>query len=180
MLNDREILRKPESRHNRRNHRHKSPGSVLVVDVGGSNVKVLVSGRDVPRKVPSGRSLAAAVMVRRVLELAHDWDYDAVSIGYPGAVGADGPAREPKKNLGEGWVGFDFAAASGKPVRVMNDAAMQALGGYQGGRMLFLGLGTSIGSALVSRRVIIPLELGPLPQRHGGTLAEVATAVPGC
>src|SRR5207237_740010 len=100
-----------------------------------------------------------------------DWNYDAISLGVPTPVGPDGPEAEPG-NLAEGWVGFDFEAAFGKPVRVVNDAAMQALGAYDGGRMLFLGLGTGLGSALVTDRVVIPLELGCLPCEGGETMAE--------
>jgi polyphosphate glucokinase len=138
---------------------------VLVIDVGGTHVKVLASGRkEEPRKAPSGGRLTPVRMVEKVRELARGWEYGAVSLGYPGLVGPDGPAAEPE-NLGPGWVGFDFAAALGKPARVINDAAMQALGSYRGGRMLFLGLGTSLGSTLVSRKVLVPLELGSLPFR---------------
>src|SRR5439155_20566530 len=104
-------------------------------------------------------------------DLVPGWNYDAVSLGYPGVVDENGPALEPK-NLGEGWVGFDFAAAFGKPVRIINDAAMQALGSYEGGRMLFLGLGTGVGSAVVADRVILPLELGILQYKDGKTLEE--------
>ena len=111
-------------------------------------------------------------MVERVNEVAEGWDFDAVSIGYPGLVGHHGPRSEPG-NLGPGWVGFDFAAALGKPVRFINDAAMQALGSYEGGRMLFLGLGTGLGSTLIAEHVIIPLELGRLMYRNGGTLGAV-------
>lgn len=141
------------------------PKHILVIDIGGTNVKISATGQTEVRPTPSGRKLTAARMVERVLELAGDWDYDAVAIGYPGIVGPAGPAREPL-NLGPGWVGFDFAAAFGKPVRIINDAAMQALGSYLGGRMLFLGLGTSLGSTLISGRSILPLELGHLPFRR--------------
>jgi polyphosphate glucokinase len=110
-------------------------------------------------------------MVKAVRNLIPGWNYDAVSLGYPGVVDENGPALEPK-NLGEGWVGFDFAAAFGKPVRIINDAAMQALGSYEGGRMLFLGLGTGVGSAVVADRVILPLELGILHYKDGKTLEE--------
>jgi polyphosphate glucokinase len=110
-------------------------------------------------------------MVEIVKELAEGWDYDAISIGYPGLVGTQGPSSEPG-NLGDGWVGFDFSSAFDMPVRIMNDAAMQALGSYEGGRMLFLGLGTGLGSALITEEFIITLELGQLPYRRGVTLGD--------
>lgn len=135
---------------------------VLVVDVGGTNVKLMASDADGPRKFKSGKRLTPSHLVDGVAEHAEGWEYDAIALGYPGAVGPDGPIAEPG-NLGHGWVGFDFAAALGRPVKVSNDAAMQALGGYEGGRMLFLGLGTGLGSALVADRVVVPLELGDLP-----------------
>jgi polyphosphate glucokinase len=137
------------------------PASILAIDIGGSKVKVLAAGQTEPRKTRSGKGLTPADMVEAVRELAQGWDYEAVSIGYPGMVGKHGPRSEPG-NLGPGWVGFDFAAAFGLPVRIINDAAMQALGSYEGGRMLFLGLGTGLGSALIADSVIIPLELGQL------------------
>src|SRR5437588_9264235 len=117
--------------------RHKK---VLVIDIGGTNVKFLAAGQKEPRSFPSGKHLTPDQLVRAVLQASRDWEYDVVAIGYPGLVNDRGPAAEPK-NLGRGWVGFDFETAFDKPVRVMNDAAMQALGSYQGGRMLFLGLG---------------------------------------
>jgi predicted NBD/HSP70 family sugar kinase len=140
---------------------------VLVIDVGGTNVKVDLpdDGRD-PLKIPSGKDMSAAQMVAAVKKATAGWDYQAVSIGFPGPVKNDGPAREPR-NLGAGWVNFDFAKAFGKPVKVVNDAAMQAMGSYQGGRMLFLGLGTGLGSALVTDGVLAPLELAHLPYRKG-------------
>ena len=137
---------------------------ILAVDVGGTNVKVLLSGSHVPRKVPSGSEMTARAMVAAVKQLTQDWRYDVVSLGYPGPVLHGKPVVNPK-NLGGGWVGFDFARAFGKPVRIVNDAAMQALGSYQGGRMLFLGLGTGLGSAIVSDGVLSPLELAHLPYR---------------
>ena len=139
--------------------------NVLVVDVGGSSVKFLASGRPEPRRFESGQHLTPEDMVARVREATGDWNYDVVTVGIPAVVAHHGPQEEPG-NLGDGWVGFDFAAAFGKPVRVANDAAMQALGAYEGGRMLFLGLGTGLGSALVVERVIVPLELGNLPFRR--------------
>src|SRR4029453_9647629 len=123
---------------------------------------ILATGQSEPRRRVSGPHLTPQEMVETVRELAADWDYEAVSIGYPGQVGDHGPRSEPG-NLGAGWVGFNFPAAFGKPVRIVNDAAMQALGSYDGGRMLFLGLGTGLGSALIAEHVIVPLELGRLP-----------------
>jgi len=148
------------------------PQRILVIDVGGTKIKILASGQSEPRKISSGPKMTPARMVEAVKELAEDWEYDVISIGCPGIVGDHGPRSEPG-NLGPGWVGFDFAAAFGKPVRIMNDAAMQALGGYEGGRMLYLGLGTGIGSTLIAENVIVPLELGQLPYGDGRTLFEV-------
>jgi hypothetical protein len=138
---------------------------ILAVDVGGTKVKFLASGETEPRKIPSGPELTPAMMVDEVRRAARGWRYDAVSIGLPALVGPTGPLAEPG-NLGPGWVGFDFAAAFDCPVRIANDAAMQALGSYDGGRMLFLGFGTGLGSALIADHVILPLELGDLPFRH--------------
>jgi polyphosphate glucokinase len=137
------------------------PQKILVVDIGGTNVKALATGQTERRKAPSGPDFTPAKMAETVRRLAEGWEYEAVTIGFPGVVGPDGPRAEPG-NLGPGWVGFDYAAAFGVPVKVINDAAMQALGGYAGGRMLFLGLGTGIGSVLIARRNIMPLELGGL------------------
>ncbi|OAI57839.1 ROK family protein [Planctomyces sp. SCGC AG-212-M04] len=145
---------------------------MLVIDVGGSKVKLLVSGQTEPRKKLSGAKMTPGRLIEAVQELTQDWKYDAISIGYPGLVGANGPRSEPG-NLGPGWVGFDYAAALGKPVRIINDAAMQALGSYEGGRMLFLGLGTGLGSALIVRNVLITLELGCLPFAEGQVLKDV-------
>ena len=139
---------------------------VLAVDIGGTNVKILATGQTEPRKFPSGKTLTPRKMVAGVKQLAKDWQYDVVSIGYPGQVVADRATTEPR-NLAQGWVGFDFAAAFGRPVKVMNDAAMQALGSYEGGTMLFLGLGTGLGSALMVRGHIVPMELGALSYRNG-------------
>lgn len=144
---------------------------VLVIDVGGTHVKLLASGAETPREFDSGPDLGPADMVARSKRLAADWQFDAVAVGVPAPIGPDGPEAEPG-NLGEGWVGFDFAKAFGKPTRVANDAAMQALGAYDGGRMLFLGLGTGLGSALVTDRVVIPLELGCLPYDGEETMAQ--------
>jgi predicted NBD/HSP70 family sugar kinase len=140
--------------------------NVLVIDVGGSNVKILATGQKQSRKFPSGTSLTPQLMVAGVKELAADWAYDVITLGYPGVVRQGNIVREPQ-NLAPGWVGFDFEAAFGKPVRLLNDAAMQALGGYGGGTMLFLGLGTGLGSALVVEGVVVPLELAHLPYQKG-------------
>jgi polyphosphate glucokinase len=145
---------------------------VLVIDIGGTKIKVLASGQLEPRKATSGRGLTPGRMVEIVRQLANGWEYEAISIGYPGLVGPAGPRSEPG-NLGPGWVGFDYAAAFDHPVKIVNDAAMQALGSYEGGRMLFLGLGTGLGSAMISDGVIIPLELGRLPYRRRQALWEV-------
>lgn len=147
--------------------------SILAIDIGGTKVKILATGQTEPRKLESGNTLRPAQLVKQVQELANDWQYDAVSIGYPGIVGDHGPRAEPG-NLGPGWVGFNFAAAFDRPVRILNDAAMQALGSYEGGRMLFLGLGTGLGSALIAEHVIVPLELGQLMYNDGRTMGEVA------
>lgn len=150
----------------------KRPTKILVIDIGGTKVKVLATGQTEPTKMPSGKRFTPARMVEAVKKLAETWEYDAVTIGYPGLVGTHGPHSEPG-NLGSGWVGFDFAAAFDKPVRILNDAAMQALGSYEGGRMLFLGLGTGLGSALIAENVIVPLELGQLLYETGETLGQV-------
>jgi polyphosphate glucokinase len=145
--------------------------NVLVIDVGGTNVKVLATGQQEVRKVPSGPEMTAARMTNEVMAATRDWAYEAVSVGYPGPVIHGRPAVEPR-NLGPGWVGFDFATQFGRPVRLINDAAMQALGSYEGGRMLFLGLGTGLGSALVVSKVIVPLELAHLPYRKSRTFED--------
>ena len=139
---------------------------ILVIDVGGTNVKILATDQVEPRKIASGPTLTPEQMVQDVKAAASDWAYDAVAIGYPGPVVNGSPLAEPF-NLGQGWVGFDFAAHFGKPVKVLNDAAVQALGSYQGGRMLFLGLGTGLGSAMILDRVIMPMELAHLPYKKG-------------
>ena len=138
---------------------------VLAVDVGGSHVKALVSGdRLEPRRFESGSALTPQKLVRGIARLTGDWSYDAVSIGIPAVVRDSRVVSEPV-NLGKGWVGFDFEAAFGKPTKVVNDAAMQALGSYDGGKMLFLGLGTGLGSAMVVDGIVEPMELGHLPFR---------------
>jgi polyphosphate glucokinase len=144
---------------------------VLAVDVGGSHVKIRRSGDEEVRKRPTGPDATAQQVVDSVRSLGTDWEYDVVSLGYPGPVARGRPVCEPR-NLGSGWVGFDFEAAFGRPVRVINDAAMQALGSYDGGRMLFLGLGTGLGSALVVDGELEPLELGHLPYHKGSTFED--------
>ncbi len=138
----------------------------LVIDIGGNSVKVLVSGETDPRKFPSGPTLTPRQMVSGVLKLTEDWDYDAISIGFPGRVRVNRPTSEPV-NLGSGWVKFDYEKAFGVPVKLMNDAAMQALGSYNSGTMLFLGLGTGLGTALVVEGTVVPMELGHLPYKQG-------------
>src|SRR6516225_4859463 len=140
--------------------------NVLVIDVGGTSVKILATGQTESRSFRSGPTLTPRRMVAGVKKLAADWAYDAVSIGYPGAVLGGRPSAEPV-NLGRGWVEFDFAKAFGLPVKVINDAAMQALGSYRGGRMLFLGLGTGLGTALIVGGVVKPMEIGHLPYKKG-------------
>lgn len=139
---------------------------VLVIDVGGTHVKILATGQSRPRQFASGPGLTPAGMVAGVLKLATGWTFDRVSIGYPGPVWHDQPIAEPH-NLAGGWVGFDYAKAFKCPVRMINDAAMQALGSYRGGKMLFLGLGTGLGNALIVDEVVVPMELGHLPYRKG-------------
>ena len=136
---------------------------ILVIDVGGSNVKMMISAKGKRRKFPSGPNLGPAAAVKRIKAATSDWSFDAVAIGFPAPV-RDGKILTDPKHLGKNWAGFDFAKALGKPVRVINDAALQALGSYRGkGRMLFLGLGTGLGSALVWKGHVLPLELGDLP-----------------
>lgn len=137
---------------------------VLVIDVGGTHVKILASGQRVPREFASGSGLTAQQMVDGVKKLAAGWKYQAVTIGYPGPVLRNRPVAEPY-NLGAGWVGFDYEAAFGCPTKVVNDAAMQALGGYKGGKLLFLGLGTGLGSTMIVDGIVEPMELGHLPYK---------------
>src|SRR6516165_2368063 len=138
--------------------------NVLVIDVGGTSVKILATGQTEVRSFQSGRKLTPERMVSGVKKLAADWRYEVVSVGYPGPVLAGQPTAEPP-NLGSGWVEFDFAGAFGRPVKVINDAAMQALGSYNGGKMLFLGLGTGLGTALIVDGAVEPMELGHLPYK---------------
>ncbi len=144
---------------------------ILVIDVGGTHVKLLSTGRRVPLKLPSGPDLTPDAMVNAVLETTAEWHYDAVTIGYPGPVAKDRPTREPV-NLGPGWVDFDYAKALEVPVKMINDAAMQALGSYDGGVMLFLGLGTGLGTTLVTHGTVVPLELAHLPYRKERSYEE--------
>ena len=144
---------------------------VLVVDVGGTSIKVAATGHRARVRIPSGPSMTPARMVRLVREATSGWDYEAVAIGYPGPVHDGKPAREPR-NLGRGWTRFAFDRAFERPVRMINDAAMQALGSYKRGRMLFLGLGTGLGSALIVDGAVAPLELAHLPYRKGRTYEE--------
>ena len=139
--------------------------NVLVIDVGGRSVKILATGQREPRSFPSGRTFTPKQLVEQVKKRTKDWKYDVVSLGYPGKVLQGRPFAEPR-NLGRGWVGFDFTAAFGRPVRIINDAAMQALGSYKRGKMLFLGLGTGLGSALIDDGAVEPMELSMLPYKR--------------
>jgi polyphosphate glucokinase len=140
--------------------------NVLTIDIGGTNIKILVTGQKEPRKFPSGPTLSPRQMVDGVKKLAADWKYDVVSMGYPGVVVKNRILTEPH-NLAKGWVGFNFKAAFRRPVKIINDAAMQALGSYKKGQMLFLGLGTGLGSAMVVEGIVVPMELGHLSYRNG-------------
>jgi predicted NBD/HSP70 family sugar kinase len=144
---------------------------ILAVDVGGSHVKALATGQSVPRRMVSGPTMDAATMVRGVKDMTADWEYDVVSLGYPGQVVHNLPAHDPA-NLGHGWIGFDYAAAFGRPTRIINDAAMQALGSYQGGRMLFIGVGTGLGSAMIVDGQLEPMELGHLVYKNKKTYED--------
>jgi len=144
---------------------------ILAVDVGGTHVKIMRSPHSERREFVSGRALTARQMVGQVLKLAGDWEYDLVAMGYPGPVIHNRPLAEPH-NLGKGWVGFDYGKAFKRPVQIVNDAAMQALGSYEGGRMLFLGLGTGLGSAMIVDGVLQPMELAHLEYRHGKTFED--------
>jgi polyphosphate glucokinase len=148
----------------------KSP-RVLVIDVGGTHVKVLATGEKQPRKLPSGPEMTASKMVGIVKKLAAGWKFDCITLGYPGPIINGRPLREPH-NLGGGWVGFDFNKAFGCPVKIINDAAMQALGSYKSGRMLFLGLGTGLGSAMIVDGILEPMELAHLIYKKGKTYED--------
>jgi polyphosphate glucokinase len=147
------------------------PQDILVIDVGGTNVKVSLSTSKKPLKIPSGPDMTPRKMVKLVLAATRGWTYSRISIGYPGPVVYGHPVCNPH-NLGAGWVGFDFQKAFGHPVRIINDAAMQALGIYRGGRMLFLGLGTGLGSAMIVDGILEPMELAHLPYKKGRTYED--------
>jgi polyphosphate glucokinase len=144
---------------------------VLVIDIGGTNVKVASTDAPVPIKIPSGPTMTAESMCQQVLAATKTWKYDRISIGFPGPVENHRPIAEPH-NLGAGWVDFDYEKNFGKPLKFINDAAMQALGGYKSGRMLFLGVGTGLGSAMVVDGLVVSLELAHLPYKHGKTYEE--------
>jgi predicted NBD/HSP70 family sugar kinase len=148
----------------------KSP-SVLVIDLGGTNVKMLATGQREPRKYPSGPTMTPRKMVRVVKKSVRDWKFDRISLGFPGPIINQCPLREPH-NLGGGWMGFNFRKAFGYPVRIINDAAMQALGSYKGGRMLFLGLGTGLGAAMIADGMLEPMELAHLIYKDGKTYED--------
>ncbi|SMD45448.1 polyphosphate glucokinase [Aquiflexum balticum DSM 16537] len=139
---------------------------ILTIDIGGTNIKVKVNNDIERRKIPSGNYMTPEMMVSLVIESTNDWEYEVISIGFPGVIKKGKIVVEPK-NLGEGWLGYDFEKAFGKPVKLINDAAMQALGSYQGDTMLFLGLGTGLGSALVAEGTVVPMELAHLSYRKG-------------
>ena len=139
---------------------------ILVIDIGGSNIKVKANNQEERRKIESGDFMTPEKMVSEVLSATDDWEYEAVSIGFPGVI-KDGKIAAEPKNLGPGWIGFDFVAALGKPVKIINDATMQALGSYQKGVLLFLGLGTGLGTAIIIDGKLLPLELAHLPYKKG-------------
>jgi polyphosphate glucokinase len=149
----------------------KSHKNILVIDVGGTHIKVLATVQKEPVKIPSGPKMTAKKMVKEVRDATKDWNYSVVSIGYPAPVVHGHPLSEPH-NLGGGWVGFDFRKAFGRPVKIVNDAAMQALGIYRGGRMLFLGLGTGLGSAMIVDGIVEPMEVAHLPYKEGRTFED--------
>lgn len=149
------------------------PLKILVIDVGGTHIKAIATGHRSRIRFVSGPTMTPARMVKEVLKATEGWEYEAVSIGYPGPVVDGQPARNPY-NLGGGWVRFDFQKAFARPVKIVNDAAMQALGSYDGGRMLFLGLGTGLGSAMVAGGSLDSLELAHLPYRGGRTYEDYA------
>jgi len=149
----------------------KTKPMVLVIDIGGTSIKLLATEQTERIKLPSSPDLTPGVMVEAVQHAAAGGDFDMISIGYPGPVEGNAILAEPK-NLGDGWVGFDFAKAFGKPVKIVNDASMQAIGSYQGDEMLFLGLGTGLGSALITHGTLQPLELAHLPYNKGRTYED--------
>jgi len=140
------------------------PVNVLAIDIGGTHVKILVSGEQEARKFPSGPQMTPQMMVAGVKKLAADWKFEAISAGYPGPVLHNRPVTEPH-NLAKGWTTFDFQRAFKRPVKFMNDAAMQALGSYRGGKMLFLGLGTGLGTTMIVNGIVEPMELAHLPYK---------------
>jgi len=144
---------------------------VLVIDLGGTNVKMLATGQNEPRKYPSGSTMTPRRMVRAVKQSVRDWKFDCVALGFPGPIINECPLREPH-NLGGGWMGFDFHKAFGCPVKIINDAAMQALGSYEGGCMLFLGLGTGLGAAMIVNGMLQPMELAHLIYKNGKTYED--------
>jgi polyphosphate glucokinase len=158
-----------ESRHMKADTQ--KPIKILVIDVGGTHVKMRVTGQREEREIPSGSAMTAAKMVRDVKKIVKDWECDVISIGYPGPVIHGRPVHEPH-NLGGGWVGYDFSKAFGCPVKIVNDAAMQAIGSYKSGRMLFLGLGAGLGSAMIVDGILEPMELAHLPYKHGKTYED--------
>lgn len=145
--------------------------AILVIDVGGTHLKLRLEGRDEVRKFPSGPELTPQETIAKVRTATEDWPFDRATIGYPGPV-VDGAIQKEPVNLGEGWLGFDFASALKCPVKIINDAAMQALGSYDGGRMLFLGLGTGLGTTLVFNHFLVPMELGHLPYKKGKSFED--------
>jgi predicted NBD/HSP70 family sugar kinase len=161
----------PPMRSAKKGRAGKVPRRILVIDVGGTHVKFQINARGAIRKFDSGAKMTPAVMTRKLVKLLGTVRYDAVSIGYPGVVFHGKVAGEPY-NLGKGWVRFDFEKALGQPVRVINDAAMQAIGSYRGGRMLFLGLGTGLGATLIIDGVVEPTEVGHMPYKHGRTFED--------
>jgi polyphosphate glucokinase len=152
-----------------------NPMKILVVDVGGTHIKAMATGHKTKIQFDSGPTMTPARTVKEILKLTDGWKFDVVSLGYPGPVVDGKPVSEPH-NLARGWVRFDFQKAFGRPVKIVNDAAMQALGSYDGGRMLFLGLGTGLGSAMIAGGSLDPLELAHLPYRHGRTYEEYVGA----
>jgi polyphosphate glucokinase len=148
---------------------------ILVIDVGGTQIKLKVSDREEVRKCLSGPDLTPHELVESVSDTTADWSYEAITIGYPGPV-SQGKIQQEPVNLGKGWLGFDFTAAFGRPVKVINDAAMQAMGSYNGGRMLFLGLGTGLGSTMILEGVVAPMELGHLPYKKSRSFEEYVGA----
>ena len=147
------------------------PKRVLVVDVGGTHIKILLKGQKEPLKIPSGPKMTAKKMVDIVKNATKGWEYDCITLGYPGPIINGHPLREPH-NLGDGWVAFDFHKAFGRPTKVINDAAMQAIGSYKGGRMLFLGLGTGLGAAMIVDGMLQPMELAHLVYKNGKTYED--------